>query len=130
VDLGLLKETAEPAREILDVETINVIADRNYFKSEDIEGCEKGRLRDMQKVDYANVKACRDCSRRPRCANKFRAVSRLENEDVVDRRAARLRQRPDILARRQEMVEHPFGTIKQRSPTICAERSIFSVSRR
>jgi hypothetical protein len=42
VDMGLLKETAEPAREILDVEKIDVVADRGYFKSEDIEACEKG----------------------------------------------------------------------------------------
>lgn len=27
--------------------------------------------------------------------------------------ATRLGQRPDILARRREIVEHPFGTIKQ-----------------
>jgi hypothetical protein len=27
--------------------------------------------------------------------------------------AARLKRRPDILARRREIVEHPFGTIKQ-----------------
>ncbi len=27
--------------------------------------------------------------------------------------AARLGQRPDILARRREIVEHPFGSIKQ-----------------
>jgi transposase/IS5 family transposase len=162
VDMGLLKETAEPAREILDVETIDVVADRGYFKSEDIEACEKagltphvprpqrgpavangffrkdefrydaardayicpaglelkpirrGRLRDMQKVDYANAEACRDCPLRPRCTNAdYRAVSRLENEDALDRMAVRLRQRPDILARRQEIVEHPFGTIKQ-----------------
>jgi transposase len=41
VDMGLLTETAEPAREILDVETIDVVADRGYFKAEDIEACEK-----------------------------------------------------------------------------------------
>jgi hypothetical protein len=40
------------------------------------------------------------------------AVSRLENEDALDRMAARLGQRPDILARRREIVEHPFGTLK------------------
>jgi transposase len=44
VDMGLLKETAEPAREILGVETIDVVADRGYFKSEDIEACEKAGL--------------------------------------------------------------------------------------
>jgi hypothetical protein len=37
VDMGLLTQTAEPARELLDVETIDVVADRGYFKIEDIE---------------------------------------------------------------------------------------------
>ena len=44
VDMGLLKETAEPARVILDVENIDVVADRGYFKIEDIEACEKAGL--------------------------------------------------------------------------------------
>jgi IS5 family transposase len=44
VDMGLLKETAEPVRAILEVETIDVVADRGYFKSEDIEACEKAGL--------------------------------------------------------------------------------------
>ena len=41
VDMGLLTQTAEPARDILGVETIAVVADRGYFKIEDIEACEK-----------------------------------------------------------------------------------------
>src|SRR5271163_643174 len=41
VDMGLLTQTAEPARQILDVETIDVVADRCYFKVEDVEACEK-----------------------------------------------------------------------------------------
>ena len=41
VDMGLLTQTAEPARAILDVENIDVVADRGYFKIEDIEACEK-----------------------------------------------------------------------------------------
>jgi hypothetical protein len=44
VDMGLLKETAEPARALLDVERIDVVADRGYFKIEDIEACEKAGL--------------------------------------------------------------------------------------
>jgi hypothetical protein len=35
------------------------------------------------------------------------------NEAVLDRMAARLDARPEILDRRRESVEHPFGTIKQ-----------------
>ena len=41
VDMGLLTQTAEPARQVLGVETIDVVADRGYFKIEDIEACEK-----------------------------------------------------------------------------------------
>jgi transposase len=161
VDMGLLKETAEPARAILDVENIDVVADRGYFKIEDIEACEKAgltphvprpqrgssvsdgffrkdefrydpeqdayicpagqvlstryesKLRDLKKIDYSNRAACLDCPLRSRCTNGFRKVSRLENEEVLDRMAARLEARPEILTRRREIVEHPFGSIKQ-----------------
>lgn len=44
LDLGLLTQTADPAKEILGVETINVVADRGYFKAEDIEACEKADM--------------------------------------------------------------------------------------
>jgi transposase len=44
VDMGLLTQTAEPARAILGVERIDVVADRGYFKIEDIEACEKARI--------------------------------------------------------------------------------------
>jgi hypothetical protein len=43
--------------------------------------------------------------------------SRLENEAVLDRMAARLKARPEILDRRLETVEHPFGSIKQWMPS-------------
>jgi hypothetical protein len=42
-----------------------------------------------------------------------RSVSRLENEAALDRMAERLKARPEILDRRREVVEHPFGSIKQ-----------------
>jgi len=44
LDMGLLTETAEPAKQILDVEQIAVVADRGYFKIEDIEACEKAGM--------------------------------------------------------------------------------------
>jgi len=162
VDMGLLTQTAEPAKEILGVETIAVVADRGYFKIEDIEACEKAGiepyvprpqrgpsvkaglfrkdefqydpasdsyvcpagqrlhpyssslLRGLKKINYVNKLACDDCAIRARCTEgKFRTVSRLENEAVLDRMQARLAKRPDVLDRRRETVEHPFGSIKQ-----------------
>ena len=39
-DLGLLAETASAARENLEADRIDVVADKGYFKIEDIEACE------------------------------------------------------------------------------------------
>jgi transposase len=44
LDMGLLTETAAPAKEILGVETIDAVADKGYFKIEDIEACENAGL--------------------------------------------------------------------------------------
>ena len=44
---------------------------------------------------------------------RYRAIVRFVNEAVVDRTAKRLARRPDLLKRRRECVEHPFGSIKQ-----------------
>jgi hypothetical protein len=44
VDMGLSQATTEPAREILKVERIDVVADAGYFRTEDIEACEKASL--------------------------------------------------------------------------------------
>ena len=55
-----------------------------------------GKLREMTKINYANKDACRDCPLRPRCTDAgYRAVSRLEHEDALDRMAARLELRPE-----------------------------------
>ena len=162
VDMGLLTQTAEPAMEVLGVEKIAVVADRGYFKIEDIEACEKAGiepyvprpqrgpsvkaglfrkdefqydaasdryvcpagqrlhpyssslLRGLKKINYVNKLVCDDCAIRSRCTGgRFRTVSRLENEAVLDRMQARLAKRPEVLDRRRETVEHPFGTIKQ-----------------
>jgi transposase len=161
VDMGLLKQTAEPARAILGVERIDVVADRGYFKIEDIEACDQagltphvpkpqrgpavrngffrkdefrydldrnvyvcparetlsphhvGKSRDLKKIDYSNPAACPTCPLRARCTTNVRRVSRLENEAVLDQMAARLKARPELLDRRRETVEHPFGSIKQ-----------------
>jgi transposase len=162
VDMGLLTETATPAKELLDADGIAVVADSGSFKIEDIEACEKAGMtpyvphpqrgpavraglfrkdefrydpardsflcpaghrleaytssviRGLKKVNYVNKEACRDCPLRARCTKgRFRTVSRFENEAVLDRMKDRLAKRPDILDRRREVVEHPFGSIKQ-----------------
>ncbi|MDJ1637476.1 IS1182 family transposase [Rhizobium rhizogenes] len=162
LDMGLLATTVESAMETLGVDKIEAVADRGYFKIEDIEACEKAGIsayvpkpirgpaaregfftkeafrydtdknvyicpaeqvlspryesksRENVKFDYCNREACQGCALKSRCTNNpYRRVSRLENEAVLDRMAARLAARPEVLDQRRESVEHPFGTIKQ-----------------
>ena len=57
--------------------------------------------------------ACRDCTVRERCTKAAcRGIVRYMNEAVLERMAERLATRPEILNRRSESVEHPFGSIK------------------
>ena len=162
IDMGLMTPTAQPAKEMLGVARIVVVADKGYFKIEDIEACENAGmdpyvprpqrgasvraglfrkdefaydpasdsllcpagqrlhpyssslLRGLKKVNYVNKPACQGCAIRSQCTKAgVRAVSRYENEAVLDRMDARIAKRPDILDKRRETVEHPFGTIKQ-----------------
>ncbi|KQM68257.1 IS1182 family transposase [Sphingomonas sp. Leaf20] len=65
-------------------------------------------------IRYGNRQACRDCTLKPQCTSgTARTINRWEGEAVLDRMADRLATRPDILDRRRETVEHPFGSIKQ-----------------
>jgi transposase/IS5 family transposase len=160
-DVGLLAQTAEPAREVLEVNQIDVVADGGYYKIEDLEACEKagiiphvprpergqavnngffrkdefrynavrnvytcpagadllpkfgGKHRKMKVAYYTNAAACSACVLKSRCTNSRRSIARYEKEDVLERMAVRLRARPELLNRRREIVEHPFGTIKQ-----------------
>lgn len=65
-------------------------------------------------LKYRNFPACKSCRIKARCTDgETRTVTRYENEAVLDRMADRLAARPDILDRRRETVEHPFGSIKQ-----------------
>lgn len=73
----------------------------------------ESRLRELKKIEHGNRKACRACPLRSRCTRDIRHISRLDNEGVLDRMAERVSENPEILNRRREIVEHPFGTIKQ-----------------
>jgi transposase len=63
---------------------------------------------------YLNMAACAACSQRGHCTTApYRKISRLENELVVERQAARLATQPGMMARRRQIVEHVFGTMRE-----------------
>src|SRR5262245_40389788 len=65
-----------------------------------------------QATNYVGVN-CAGCTLKSRCTKAdARWVTRHHYEEVLDRLAARMKERPGIMKRRAARAEHPFGIIK------------------
>jgi transposase len=93
-----------------------------YGKDEDHYTCPAGQrltLRSQyrsggkQYAKYYNIGACAGCALRARCTKgKYRKIERGEHEGTLEKIAGRMRASPEVYAKRKELAEHPFGTIK------------------
>ena len=62
---------------------------------------------------YANSQACRNCPSRAKCTNvPTRVMLREEYQDLLDIVDERTKNNPEVYAKRKEIAEHPFGTVK------------------
>jgi hypothetical protein len=62
---------------------------------------------------YANYSACRQCPRKGDCtAGEYRQILRPLYQDTLDVVDERTHKNKSLYRKRQEIVEHPFGTIK------------------
>jgi transposase len=69
----------------------------------------RGRRYDL----YYERAACAECPLKAQCTTgPHRVLKRLPHQPVVDRAAARAEAHPEIVARRKEIVEHVFGTMR------------------
>jgi len=94
-----------------------------YDPEADVYHCPGGQVLDTRyasvtrghlSVQYSSPAACAGCQVKARCTTgRWRRINRGEHEAVIERMAARLAKRPDILVIRKSTVEHPFGSIKQ-----------------
>jgi len=67
------------------------------------------------KKRYTNRVACANCPHKSDCVigkMKFRTITRGEYSDIYDETDKRFKENQELYRRRQEIVEHPFGTIK------------------
>ena len=64
---------------------------------------------------FFNKAECKDCPFNGECAgkNKFRRIVRKPGTDVLDRADMRYRENTETYKLRQQIVEHPLGTIKR-----------------
>ena len=64
---------------------------------------------------YDAPAACRAWALQPQCTrNKGgRRLTRWVEEHLLEERAQRVRRRPEVMTQRQQLVEHPFGTMQR-----------------
>jgi transposase len=82
----------------------------------------------LMRVEYNNVEACRECRMRRECTQgKYRRIYRSQHEAAVERLAARVKQRPELIAKRKAIVEHVFGTLRHWGQDEFITRSLAAV---
>jgi len=74
------------------------------------ESFEQGRL-----IRYYTTSQCLACPLKSQCTTNVRGrrITRWVDEKFMDEMARRVRARPEVLRRRQQLSEPPFGTIKR-----------------
>src|SRR5258708_4836116 len=66
-----------------------------------------------ERILYDHREVCRECALKSQCTTgRWRVLARRVNEEVVERAAARVAARPELVAGRKEIVEHVFGTLR------------------
>ena len=159
-DCAQLSPMAKETKAVLEIEELDAVADRGYYKGEEILACQeagitvtlpkpqtshsaaKGRFGKQdfryiadedvyicpagERLTYRYTReeaglairrywtgVCPDCPIKALCTTgKERRVSRWEHEHILEAVQQRLDEHPEMMRRRRETVEHPFGTIK------------------
>jgi hypothetical protein len=94
-----------------------------YNEEEDVYICPEGhklhRIKHKKdapvQIKYRNYEACAKCPNKDKCtkAEKGRIISRSKHQDFLDIVDARTMDNMDKYAKRQMIIEHPFGTVKR-----------------
>ena len=64
---------------------------------------------------YYATAACTGCALKPQCTRSTggRRMTRWVDEPLLEEMARRVRSQPEVMKRRKELAEHPFGTRKR-----------------
>ena len=93
----------------------------HYDESTNTYTCPHGHIlttrnkKTAKRWNYTNKQACKDCPHQQECITgkaKFRTVTRSQYSKIYEQTDKRFAENKELYKRRQEIVEHPFGTIK------------------
>jgi transposase len=70
---------------------------------------EKGRH-----IRYYKTSACGQCALKEKCTRnkEGRRITRWVHEEIIEQTQQRVKDNPEMMQQRKQLVEHPFGTIK------------------
>ncbi len=78
---------------------------------------EKRKNKRTNKVKHYKTSHCKDCPVLNQCTKntrgRGRVIERSEHQDAVDRNNHRMKTQRELYNKRQQICEHPFGTIKR-----------------
>ena len=92
-----------------------------YDETTDMYTCPNGQIlkttnkKKAKRRNYFNKSACANCPNKLDCVSgsaSHRTVTRSEHTKIYEETDKRLQKNKDLYRRRQEIIEHPFGTIK------------------
>jgi len=161
-DHAHLAEMAVRAKEMLQVEELEVVADMGYYDGAEVKQCAEAGIttyipkpltsvnkkrglftkqdfsydegKDCYRcpagealtyryesfeqnrlIRYYTTSKCRDCPLKASCTTNARGrrITRWVDEKLLEEMARRVRARPEVMRRRQQLSEPPFGTIKR-----------------
>lgn len=89
-----------------------------YHKEKDEYICPAGNVLtrwEGKTPSYTNQKACRQCPYREKCtkSKRGRVIQRDTHEEIIESAVKRYKENYELYKTRQQLVEHPFGTIKR-----------------
>ncbi len=95
-----------------------------FDKVNDCYTCPQGKImttngRWLQAKTYRfkryTTKACKTCKAKPECSKAHcgKAIQRSEFQEYVDRNKSHINENKQLYRKRQQIVEHPYGTIKR-----------------
>ncbi len=122
-DAGITSYVAKPLTSVNKKRGLFTKEDFNYDEVKDCYRCPQGEelnfrfetVESNRQIRYYATAKCRGCPIKERCTTnkEGRRITRWVDEKLLEEMARRVRARPELMKQRQQIVEHPFGTIKR-----------------
>lgn len=122
-DAGITTYIAKPLTSVNKKRGLFTKQDFQYDQEKDCYHCPQGEeltfrydaIEANRHIRYYATPQCRGCPIKEKCTTSKagRRITRWVDEQLLEEMARKVRARPELMKQRQQIVEHPFGTIKR-----------------